>query len=91
MKKTKIVSMDVEVIDDMICNMCGKSLKKYMDRDNEVFNYCGLEEVSMVCGYESVNDGTTFTFSLCEKCVYKLMKKFKLPVETTNIFGNSDE
>lgn len=85
-----MVEIKQEVLDDMLCNLCGKSLKKYMDRDNKVFNYCGLEEVSMVCGYESKNDGTTFTFSLCEDCVDGLMNKFVIPAEKKSMWDEEE-
>jgi hypothetical protein len=80
MKITKIVKEEIEKIDDLICNMCGKTLKQIISTDGD-YNFCGLEEVKMVCGYGSENDGSIFRFSMCEKCVFELMNKFKIPVE----------
>lgn len=85
MKITKIVNRDVEEIDDLVCNLCGGTLKQIISTDG-MYNFCGLEEVSMNCGYGSLNDGTTFTFSLCEKCVEELMSKFKIPAEKEDIW-----
>ncbi|MFA5048297.1 MAG: hypothetical protein WC516_04735 [Patescibacteria group bacterium] len=73
MKITKIVNREVEEIDDLICNLCGNTLKpdmnidgmynfcglKEMEMNN---NFCGLKEVKMNCGYGSYYDGKTFIF-----------------------------
>jgi len=80
MKKMKFVTKEVEEIDDLVCNKCGKTLKQIISRDGD-YNFCGLEEVKMVCGYGSENDGTTFTFSMCEDCVLKLMATFQIPAD----------
>lgn len=85
MKVTKIVQKDVEEVDDLICNLCGETLKQIISTDG-MYNFCGLEEVSMNCGYGSLNDGTTFTFSLCEKCVEELMSRFKVPAEVYDVW-----
>lgn len=85
MKVTKIVQKDVEEVDDLICNLCGETLKQIISTDG-MYNFCGLEEVSMNCGYGSLNDGTTFTFSLCEKCVEELMSRFKIPAEKVGVW-----
>jgi len=66
---------------DLICNLCGGTLKQIISGDGELYNYCGLEEVKMVCGYGSVKDGSIIIFSLCEKCVDELTSRFKVPVE----------
>ena len=80
MKKIKIVTQEVEILDDLICNKCGKSLKQIISTDGD-FNFCGLEEVQMICGYGSKNDGTIYTFSMCEDCVLELIKSFKIPAK----------
>jgi hypothetical protein len=85
MIKKKIVSREVEEIDDIVCNMCGESLKVYLDIEKTVFNFGGIENAEMICGYESKFDGTSFSFSLCEKCVHKLLKKFKIPATIKDI------
>lgn len=85
MKVLKVVQKEVEEIDDLICNLCGGTLKQVISSDG-MYNFCGLEEVRMNCGYGSHNDGTTFTFSLCEKCVEELMNKFRVPAERVNIW-----
>ena len=67
MIKKKTVSREVEEIDDIVCNMCGESLKVYLDIEKTVFNFGGIENAEMICGCESKFDGTSFSFSLCEK------------------------
>lgn len=63
-------------------------MKQIISTDGH-YNFCGLEEVSMDCGYGSLNDGTVFTFSLCEKCVEELMTKFKIPADTRDVWDPS--
>jgi len=87
MRKTEIVTEEVEVTSDLICNNCEKSLKQIIGTDG-TYNFCGLEEVQMNCGYGSKNDGTLFTFSLCEECVLDMMSKFKIPADEVDyLFG----
>lgn len=79
-----------EEIDDLICNKCGKTLKQIISKDGW-YNFCGLEEVKMVCGYGSENDGIIFTFSMCEACVLELINTFKIvPEKTDYLFGDFD-
>ena len=89
MKIIKTVNKNVEEVDDLICNLCGNTLKQIIDSHGE-YNFCGLEEVSMVCGYGSKNDGTAFTFSLCEQCVEELMNKFKIPAQIKEYLFSDD-
>jgi hypothetical protein len=84
MKVYKKVTKEVEELDDVICNKCGKTLKKEIFRDD--FNYCGLEELIMSCGYGSDNDGDVYIFSLCEECVFKLMSEFKIQAIKKSLF-----
>jgi hypothetical protein len=80
MKILKTVTKEVQEIDDLICNKCGKTLKQIISQDGD-YNFCGLEEVKMVCGYGSKNDGIIFMFSICEECVLELMSSFKIKAE----------
>lgn len=75
--------------DDLICNLCGETLKQIISTDG-MYNFCGLEEVDMVCGYGSLNDGLVFTFSLCEKCVEDLISKFKIPAQVKDYLNPGD-
>lgn len=89
MKKLKKARKTVEVVDDILCNCCGKSLKCLVGKKGE-FDYCGLEEVKLICGYGSEYDGFTFAFSLCEDCVMKMVKRFKIEPEILDSFGPLD-
>ena len=77
-KKTKKLRK-VEVIEDVICNRCAKSLKiKNSSSPNDFF---GLVEHTIHGSYDSIslNDCTSYTFSLCEKCLAGLFKSFEIP------------
>jgi hypothetical protein len=55
------------------CNICKTYLK------NIHGSYYGLVDANFSSGYDSTHfiDGFSFTFSLCEKCLYDLFDKFK--------------
>lgn len=82
MMKTKEESIKTEVVEDIICNKCGKSLKADM-------NFPGLVEVSVRGLFDSprLADETVYTFSMCEDCLMDLFDTFKIPPATT---GYSD-
>jgi hypothetical protein len=72
MKKTKIVTRQVEEVDTIICNKCGEESKSSA--------YAGaLTDATVCAGYDSshLDDGAMYSFDLCEKCVVELMKTFK--------------
>jgi hypothetical protein len=73
MKKTHKESKieEVEVIDDIFCNYCGKSCK------NEYGQYEGLIEHHICGGYGSkLGDSIEYTFSICEICLDNLFDRF---------------
>ncbi len=74
MKKTKTVMVKQEVIEDIICNMCGNSC---YDEAGE--NIEGLIECCFRGGfYSKLGDLVVYQFSLCEGCLEELFKKFKI-------------
>lgn len=86
MIKTKLVKKEVEVeeIEDIICNNCGESLARGLLETPE-FSY-GLVEINYSGGWHSYEtkgkfiwDGVTVTFSICEKCLDKMCQNFKIP------------
>ena len=80
MIKKTIKTVQTEVIDDIICNKCGCSLK---EGDSFVEDFYGLTNASVSGGYFSkkLDDGTTYNFSLCESCLVELFDTFKIPVD----------
>jgi hypothetical protein len=95
-KKTKKI-IEQDVIIDVLCNLCGKSclLGNLYDKVNmktghliksknrEGNQYGGLVETEVHGCYESneLRDAMSYKFSICEKCLCSLMKKFKIEVE----------
>ena len=71
-----------------ICNQCGGPLctQDYPDgydtsKDPDFYTPNGLVEHSITGGYSSTElmDLTTYTFSLCERCLRNLFNQFKIP------------
>lgn len=57
-----------------------------MQKNNgAAFDFYGLIEATVSGGYksDSLSDGTTYTFSLCENCLDELFNQFKVPVDET--------
>lgn len=75
MKITKKESVEQEVVVDVFCNKCKKSLC----HDRGVY---GINELTIHGGYgsTSLEDLTSYTFSLCEECLKRI--SFEIPVET---------
>lgn len=84
MKKIKKVQREVEIVDDVICNKCGKSCRP----SDEVPDFYGLIEASFSTGYESkaLPDGMSYTFSLCEECLAELFDSFQIEPEEKTFF-----
>lgn len=61
-------------IEDILCNQCGESCKTHLG------NFEGLIEVIASGGYESkfIGDSSSLKFSLCEDCLKRLCKSFKI-------------
>ncbi len=82
-KSRKITNQINEEIEDILCNLCGESLKTN-------FDFEGLIEHKFLGGYGSkLGDGIQYTFSLCESCLSKLFKQFGIPVEKNYFFAGS--
>ncbi len=74
MKITRKLEAPVDVIEDVFCNKCGSSCKSPQGA------MYGLIEATVSGGYESnyLGDGDVHTFSLCERCVSKMIGQFKI-------------
>ena len=72
----KTVTKEVTIVDDILCNKCGESLKFEM-------NYNGLVGAYVVGGYDSpvLADMATYRFDLCEACLQELFDSFKLDAQ----------
>ena len=77
MKKYKTVTTKMEVVEDIICNKCGESLRV------DEYNFCGLEDAKVIGCYGSkhIGDLVEYEFHLCEKCVMELIESFKIPAD----------
>lgn len=66
------------------CNICKAYLKNIHD------SYYGLVDAKFSSGYDSTHflDGYSFTFSLCEKCLYDLFDKFTKSPNIINYFDS---
>lgn len=75
MKYSRKLSAPTDVVEDVFCNKCGMSCKS-----PQGYNY-GLIEAEVIGGYESthIGDGDVHKFSLCERCLQKMISKFLYP------------
>lgn len=62
-----------------VCNKCGECTRP-LGTHNETYPH-GLENMDVRGGYDSYHlfDMTTYTFSLCEKCLRQLFNECKIP------------
>jgi hypothetical protein len=61
----------IKVIDDVHCDVCGKSTTNYDDVGPD---YATLESC---WGYGSEDDGTKYNIDLCETCFFKILTFIK--------------
>lgn len=74
--RTETQETEVEIIEDIICNKCGETCRLWEDGQ-----FGGLIENKYTGGYGSIlGDMTTYTYSICEKCMKELFDTFKIPV-----------
>lgn len=82
MKKIKKEFKEVDVLKEVHCNKCGSSMKVTASGSDEFY---GLVGCKVHGGFNSSNleDGISYEFDLCEKCLSKLFETFKHPVSKT--------
>lgn len=75
--------VEVEKTLDIICNKCGETCSNQKRKNQEHFEYSGLVETEVHGGYDSevIGDMRSWKFSLCEFCLEKLVKTFKIPFQ----------
>jgi hypothetical protein len=93
MKKTskQTRTVEVEVIDDVVCNKCGGSCYAGdFGVGEKAFE--GLIEAEVNGGYYSkrLGDMNKYVFSLCEDCVVELFRSFKINPATYWWEGEGD-
>lgn len=74
MKIVKKQTIENEVVEDILCNRCGKSCK------NQAGDFDGLIEAEVCGGYysEKFEDGLRISFSICETCLVDIISNFKI-------------
>jgi hypothetical protein len=81
----KIAQKTIEVIDDIECDICGKTCKDHLDNIESA-------SLSAYWGYYSKKDGQNYEIDICEKCFDKTLEflaKLKgsviLPITENNL------
>ena len=82
MIKTIKIKEEIEKVEDILCNRCGKSCIPGKDDGND--DGYGLIEKTVIGGYWSpeLYDDVSYTFSLCESCLRELFDNFKIHPQT---------
>jgi len=73
MIKTKEVIKINNITDVIICDACGKEIKK--NKFGELNDYFHIEKM---WGYHSSKDGRNDSFDICEECYDKMIKSIGL-------------
>ena len=78
----------VEKIDDVICDCCGNSMKVEISPGIDPEFY-GLVDQKYYGGYNSTHftDGVRYDFDVCEECLAKWLKTFKVQPRETEDMG----
>ena len=78
----KIANKTIEVIDDIICDICGNNCKDKLEN---------IESAALTAywGYTSRKDGQQFELDICENCFDKLIK-FLSDLKGSQINPNSE-
>jgi len=58
---------EVELIADIVCDMCGKSCKLFLGMDKESFNY-EFSHITANWGYGTRKDEECWNYHFCEDC-----------------------
>lgn len=77
-KLNNVVDMQANV---KTCNKCGKI---YRDGSNPYWD-SEIQAFIIQFGYGSDHDLEIWKFDLCDKCLEKLVKSFKIPVEVEEV------
>jgi hypothetical protein len=77
-----ITEKTIEVVDDVICDVCGNSCKDHMDNMESA-------TLSAYWGYTSKKDGEVYEVDICESCFDKTIK-FLSGLKGADIKPNKD-
>ena len=81
-------SVEVDSVDDVICNKCGQSV--VLDAHGE-YEWEAID-ISHTFGYWSTGrDGDQYAANLCESCYIEFIDTFTVPPEISNYYGDSNE
>lgn len=67
-----MVSREIEVTNDVVCNCCGKSTK-------DQYGHFECVEVVACWGYGSTKDNQCHESHICETCYDRIVATFKIP------------
>ena len=86
----KVLTKTVKITEDVICNKCSCSCKGYAPGvEPEHHSFEGIIEAKITGGYGAkLGDGTTYVFSICEECLWKMFKEFKHPPVIYDLDGS---
>lgn len=73
MKIIKKVVMEVQEVEQVVCNKCGNTIE--VNKDGELVDYLAINKK---WGYLSDFDGEEHSIDLCQKCYKQLTKEFKI-------------
>lgn len=84
-EKCKSCGKVTKIDKDIICNKCGKSCKVYLTADKKHTDFEGLLGVEVAGGFGSSHDCTTLKFDICDECLMKFIKTFKVKPEEIEV------
>jgi len=88
--KTQIVTKTEEVVEDIICNKCGKSAMKSWGKeadDDKCFIGTYIDYSTRYQSY-ALPDGETYLFHLCEGYLAKLIDSLKIKPDRKSYWPN---
>jgi hypothetical protein len=102
-RRDVLIAKSVDVVEEVICNGCGKPLQaeppaeltgcERCDKEKAMRRFYGLVEHTVEGGYSSSHllDCTSYTFSLCEECFVRIMGTFVIPPAVRDLIGGGPE
>lgn len=70
MRRYEIVTKQIEMIDQIVCDICGVAINK---NEHDIFD--DFLHIEKTWGYNSNKDGKSYSFDVCEKCFEKIFLK----------------